>query len=1137
MPFAKDPGICGRCPIRHDPVPPEGADAPLLYVAGEAPGETEAKEHRPFVGISGQLIREALTASGLDLPTQVRIYNAVTCRPTDGARNRTPFPAEIANCSEYLKRDIRAHRPAVILCAGKSALAAFAPEMASKSIGELARLSSLRFEGVPIRVVSHPAYVLRSGGKGSAAHKLFLADIQRVVDGVLGRGPAKDEIQWETFEPEQVDEYLSRFEGAGPVGFDFEASSTSPLEAGFRIGGIGLARKGYAAYLRIQDLYDWENRLSGDVIGKVRDFLQRKSEARELFVFNLRYENAVLAHLFGSELFSLRDVMQEAKTFGLSRGLKEIARIKLGEDKWNDDLEQWGEKIEAALAKLKPGRNKAGEKKPKIEDLILRGEDASYPEGGVRSVLRYFKTLEVERKLKPKKAGKGKVIDGLNTRETALRDALLWLLRKGAGFGPARLIDRTLTQVIGSYIDQGRENFDFTTAPVDIVAEYCCRDAWNTLRLHELLWQDITDRKLEEPAAIYNDHAYLGYELELNGIEWDDEEAKRLCEAYERRAVTALKQLLKQPAVKKTLNLNTQALVDIASAEDLGFLKTLWNPNATTKDATARFNSMLLTQRLKFARMIQDFASKHKAGKFTLPSLGGGARETAPTLLAKLREIEAVDKKDRLPVLERLRSTPDARNRLTQAEVMHLGQWGQWSLPGTDDEEIEACWNALRDYASASLNGPPSKWLPEVRFLFFFRLYRKVLKIRDTLDGKVGRKKVWAVQRGLQEQRVNPRLAPYFGPKGVETEIPEGCFWLYEPSYRVNAAVTRRWSSSYHTFPKNSEAKNVLVSRFHEDGLILSFDYSQMEVRMMATLAKDAALIEACDKGGDLHRTTAAMIFAKDPKDVTDVERGFAKAAVFGLLYGKGVQSFADEFLKGDLKEAEKFFSTFFGRFPDVKRFIDRMHAHVDEHGWVPTLWGDPIEIPINRDDERSVAEAHRQAQNYPVQSVSSTIAAWCIYQYVRYLRKARLQSKVFGFTHDSCDTDAPVQEVFHLAHVIPHFTEKVPRKKWGAPIKIDMELGISAGQKIKLETLEGRPFCVKTPAGRYRFEAKFKGPPDVVGAVASRLSRAASVELDLVETKTKRTEWDELFLPKRAFSFKIGKDQQVQSGVIRGEA
>ncbi len=292
--FTRDDNICRACPIHHNPVPPEGAEAPLLYVIGEAPGETEAKEHRPFIGASGMLLRKTLEETGIDLKSQVRIYNSVSCRPTNQeGGNRAPTPGEIKNCSEYLKRDIRAHRPAVILCAGKSALSTFRPDLVEMPLYKLTQRSDLEFEGTPIRVTSHPAFILRTGGVVGPNYNLFQADIRMAVTlARKGVGAGRDLLTWEVFEATDYRSFLDKFRDAPEIAFDFEASGLNPKTEDYEIAGIGIAREDYAAYLRIKDLFDLRHQFPEDLMRDVGLFLREFAVKGKLYVFNLRYENA-----------------------------------------------------------------------------------------------------------------------------------------------------------------------------------------------------------------------------------------------------------------------------------------------------------------------------------------------------------------------------------------------------------------------------------------------------------------------------------------------------------------------------------------------------------------------------------------------------------------------------------------------------------------------------------------------------------------------------------------------------------------------------------------------------------------------------------------------------------------------------
>jgi uracil-DNA glycosylase family 4 len=150
---------CGLCEARQHAVPGHGVDQPTILIVGEAPGEQEDAQGKPFVGRSGQLLDNMLKAIGHDRNTSVYITNVVKCRPP---ANRNPRDEEIAACAPYLSRQIELLRPKVILAMGR--FAAHALLKTDTTLQQL-RQSTHAFESaagvLPVVVTYHPAYLLR----------------------------------------------------------------------------------------------------------------------------------------------------------------------------------------------------------------------------------------------------------------------------------------------------------------------------------------------------------------------------------------------------------------------------------------------------------------------------------------------------------------------------------------------------------------------------------------------------------------------------------------------------------------------------------------------------------------------------------------------------------------------------------------------------------------------------------------------------------------------------------------------------------------------------------------------------------------------------------------------------------------
>ena len=211
-------------------------------------------------------------------------------------------------------------------------------------------------------------------------------------------------------------------------------------------------------------------------------------------------------------------------------------------------------------------------------------------------------------------------------------------------------------------------------------------------------------------------------------------------------------------------------------------------------------------------------------------------------------------------------------------------------------------------------------------------------------------------------------------------------------SYHQAVTVTGRLSSA------NPNLQNIPVQKEDEKNIratfialpgyqIVSADYSQIELRIMAHLSKDDALIVACQSGIDVHRATAAEVFSISLESVSDKQRRQAKAINFGLIYGMSAFGLSKQ-LGITMAEAEFYINTYFERFIKVKQFMETTRQQAAEQGYVETLFGRRLYVPnIHSKNIRLRKAAERAAINAPMQGGQADIikkAMICIHQWIQ---------------------------------------------------------------------------------------------------------------------------------------------------------
>ena len=211
-------------------------------------------------------------------------------------------------------------------------------------------------------------------------------------------------------------------------------------------------------------------------------------------------------------------------------------------------------------------------------------------------------------------------------------------------------------------------------------------------------------------------------------------------------------------------------------------------------------------------------------------------------------------------------------------------------------------------------------------------------------------------------------------------------------------------------------------------GLIVSADYSQIELRIMAHLSCDAHLINAFRNGQDVHATTAAKIFGIDVSEVTADQRRIAKTANFGIMYGISAFGLSQR-LGIPRGEAKKIIEDYFEKFPAISSFIEDTLAAARENGYVETLFGRRRYLPdINSRNATARSLAERTAINAPIQGTSADIIKIAMINVDNRLRKEGLKSRMVLQIHDELLFDAIPEELETLEKIVVEEMENVTR-------------------------------------------------------------------------------------------------------------
>ncbi|OGF33506.1 DNA polymerase I [Candidatus Falkowbacteria bacterium RIFOXYC2_FULL_36_12] len=262
-----------------------------------------------------------------------------------------------------------------------------------------------------------------------------------------------------------------------------------------------------------------------------------------------------------------------------------------------------------------------------------------------------------------------------------------------------------------------------------------------------------------------------------------------------------------------------------------------------------------------------------------------------------------------------------------------------------------------------------------------------------------------------------------------------------------NQAITAtgRLSSSdpnLQNIPIRTELGREMRKAFVSDrgNKLIAADYSQIELRVVACLAKDQNMMEVFKQGKDIHSATAAKIFDVEEKDVTKDMRRKAKEVNFGVLYGLGSRGLAQR-TGITTAEAQEFIQKYFDNYKKVKEYTEEMVEMARKTQLAETMFGRVRHLPdINASMPMLRAAAERIAVNMPIQGTAADLMKIAMIEVYKELKKISPESKMLLQVHDELVIETPNKEVKKVAKVIDEKMEKI--HKLAVPIKVDIEVG-----------------------------------------------------------------------------------------------
>ncbi|OFS63890.1 DNA polymerase I [Nosocomiicoccus sp. HMSC09A07] len=225
-----------------------------------------------------------------------------------------------------------------------------------------------------------------------------------------------------------------------------------------------------------------------------------------------------------------------------------------------------------------------------------------------------------------------------------------------------------------------------------------------------------------------------------------------------------------------------------------------------------------------------------------------------------------------------------------------------------------------------------------------------------------------------------------------------------------------------------------------EENVLLSLDYSQIELRVLASISKDEKMIDAFKEGKDIHTTTAANVYNVDSSDVTSTMRSNAKAVNFGIVYGISDYGLSQQ-LGITRKEAKAFIDTYLDTFVNVKEYMKYIVQDAKRDGYVSTLLGRRRYVPdINSRNFNARSFSERIAMNSPIQGTAADIIKLAMVNYFESDAKEKFDAELLLQIHDELVFDIPKTEVEDFIEVIKEIMEHALEIE--VPLKVEYEYG-----------------------------------------------------------------------------------------------
>ncbi len=312
------------------------------------------------------------------------------------------------------------------------------------------------------------------------------------------------------------------------------------------------------------------------------------------------------------------------------------------------------------------------------------------------------------------------------------------------------------------------------------------------------------------------------------------------------------------------------------------------------------------------------------------------------------------------------------------------------------------------------------------------------------------------LEKLAEEHEIIPLIEEYREVAKLKSTYSDSLPTLVKKDGRIHSnfnqtiAATGRLSSkdpNLQNIPIRTELGREIRKAFiaERDYVLLSADYSQIELRLAAVIAKDESFLKAFKDGADIHKRTAAEIYEVDEDKVTKAQREAAKAINFSILYGVGARALARR-TKMSFEEAKQFIEKYFEVHPGIRDYIDAMKLKARTDGYVETLFGRRRYLPeINSGMPQLIASAERMAMNMPIQGSNADIIKLAMIQIDQWIRNSGLRVHMILQVHDELVFEVHEDDVKKAEKEIPKLMQSIV--SYEIPLVVDTGTGKRWGE------------------------------------------------------------------------------------------